>query len=570
MISKKGLLMIKKHLAVILYALLLIYQGASAKEPLVLNAAKKELNRSMTQLKTEKNPPYYISYSIGDIKSYRLNASFGKIVRENDDKQRILDIDMRIGDYQLDNTHIIRGAGFSFSSSKGAVDLPLEDDEEALRSSIWFATDASYKSAIERYEKVITNKAVKVKEEDSSADFSTEKPEKYSEEIPNITIDLNLWKERLRHLSSIFAKENWLLNGSVSFQAEFKTKYFISSEGSELQMYEPYIRIFVSAMTKADDGMTLPLYKSYFSYTPEGLPDDKTIEKDIYQLIATLSKLRTAELMKTYSGPAILSGEASGVFFHEIFGHRAEGHRQKDPSSSQTLKNFVDKSILPDFIDVYFDPTIKSLKGREISGHYVFDDEGVRAQKVMSVENGSFKNFLMSRSPIEHFSNSNGHGRKQSGYHAVSRQSNLVVDAHKTVTLEKLKEMLRDECKKQDKEWGLYFVQVQGGFTFTGTTIPNAFNVTPIIVYKIYADGRPDELVRGVDLIGTPLTTFSKVIAAADDLGIFNGICGAESGGVPVSASSPSLLVSQIEVQRKAKSQSKPPILPSPVTTESN
>ncbi|MFM8473216.1 MAG: metallopeptidase TldD-related protein, partial [Candidatus Kapaibacterium sp.] len=166
--------------------------------------------------------------------------------------------------------------------------------------------------------------------------------------------------------------------------------------------------------------------------------------------------------------------------------------------------------------------------------------------------------------PIEGFASSNGHGRRQAGYRVVSRQSNLMVEAHERIGADSLVRALRTECKKQTKEYGLLFEDISGGFTFTGRTVPNAFNVQPLVVYKIYADGRPDELVRGVDLIGTPLATFNNIIAAADDCGIFNGVCGAESGGVPVSASSPSLLVSTIEVQKKSKSQAKPPILSAP------
>jgi predicted Zn-dependent protease len=296
------------------------------------------------------------------------------------------------------------------------------------------------------------------------------------------------------------------------------------------------------------------------------MPSEAEMLNDLNQMVTTLQSLRTAPLMSTFSGPAILSGEASGVFFHEIFGHRVEGHRQKDPNSSQTFKGYEGKKILPDFIDVVFDPSAKILNDKPLAGYYIYDDQGVIGQKVVTVHEGIFKGFLMSRSPIEGFPNSNGHGRKQPGFSAVSRQSNLMVIAKKTKPVADLKNMLREECKKQDKEFGLYFSVVQGGFTFTGRTVPNSFNVLPLLVYKIFADGRPDEIVRGVDLIGTPLTTFSNVIAAGDDIGIFNGVCGAESGGVPVSASSPSLLVSLIEAQKKAKSQAKPPILESPDT----
>ncbi len=535
-----------------------------AQESIILKSARTELNRTMSELKSQPIPPYFLSYSITDIHTFRITSSFGKLVTADSNKNRVLDIDLRVGDYKFDNTHIIRGASFSFGSSRNSVDLPLEDDEFAIRAAIWSGTDRSYKKAIETYEKALTNKAVKVQEEDTSADFSREKPQKFIGSEVKLKINTSEWINRLNRISALFAEHGWIYSGMVNLNVEVTTKYYVNSEGSFLQFSEPSYRIFISGRTKADDGMNLPLFKSYFSFSSEGLPNEDILINDTRKMIETLGKLRTAPTMQTYSGPAILSGEASGVFFHEIFGHRVEGHRQKDPNSSQTFKGFENKSILPDFIDVLFDPTINKLRGVELSGHYLYDDEGVKAEKVVSVENGVFKNFIMSRSPIENFPSSNGHGRKQAGYSAVSRQSNLIVDAKKTVKVEDLRKLLIEECKKQDKEFGLYFEKVQGGFTFTGRTIPNAFNVQPILVYKIYTDGRPDELVRGVDLIGTPLTTFSKIIAAGDDLGVFNGICGAESGGVPVSACSPSLLVSMIEVQKKTKSQAKPPLLPSP------
>lgn len=493
-----------------------------------------------------------------------MSASFGKLELSENTHSRVLDIDLRVGSHELDNTHPIRGSSFEMGGAGGSKILPLGDDEATLRTALWAATDREYKNAVERYGKVLTNRQVKVREEDTSADLSHERAYFYSEAPLPFNIDTAAWKEQIRRLSGIFASASYLYDGTVYMQAEVQTKYFVNSEGSEIQVSEPTIRVFAQAKTKADDGMSLPLYRSYFAFTPEKLPGEQQMAADIRQVIDLLGKLRTAPLAETFTGPAILSGEASGVFFHEIFGHRVEGHRQKDVNSSQTFKTFIGKKILPDFIDVVFDPTIKSLNGHDIVGYFKYDDEGIPGQKVVAVDNGIFKNFLMSRSPIEGFPNSNGHGRRQAGYRVVSRQSNLLVQASKTIPFDKLREELRKEAKKQKKEYGLYFVEISGGFTFTGRTVPNAFNVQPLVVYKVYADGRPDELVRGVDLIGTPLTTFNNITYAANDLGIFNGVCGAESGGVPVSASSPSLLVSTIEVQKKQKSQAKLPILPPP------
>lgn len=556
-----------------MYKLAIIFLFISVKysySESILDIAKAELTRNFEELQKEANPPYYISYNITDIEKISINASFGNLISNDSVNQRILDIDLRVGNYNFDNTHIIRGSSFNFGGGSGFEFLPLDNNALAIKRKIWYSTDKVYKEAIETYEKAKSNAAVKVEQEDKSADFSKETPVNYSESVNKLKIDRNKWVSYVKQLSNLFNSDPLIYDGSVSFQLENKTKYFVNTEGSQLKFDESSIRVFVYAKTKANDGMSLPLYESYFAFTPESLPPLGKIESDILDIIALLKELRGAPLMDTYSGPAILSGEASGVFFHEIFGHRVEGHREKDPSSSQTFKKSVGESILPDFIDIIFDPTIKERNGTELSGYYKFDDQGVKSEKVVSVDNGIFRSFLMARSPIEGFDHSNGHGRKQAGYNAVSRQSNLIVESTNKVEDQELFELLRDECKKQNKEFGLYFKTVQGGFTFTGRTVPNAFNVLPLVVYKVFADGRPNELVRGVDLIGTPLSTFSNILSTSERIGIFNGICGAESGGVPVSASSPDILVSKIEVQKKKKSQAKPPILEAPkkVTTD--
>jgi predicted Zn-dependent protease len=269
-------------------------------------------------------------------------------------------------------------------------------------------------------------------------------------------------------------------------------------------------------------------------------------------------------MIEPFTGPAILSGRASGVFFHEIFGHRIEGHRQKSENEGQTFTKQLNQAILPEFISVVDDPTTQRVNGVDLNGHYRFDDDGVAAQRVNVVEKGVLKNFLMSRAPISGFESSNGHGRKAPGYRTVGRQGNLIVQASTTVPDAKLREMLVAEAAKQGKAFGLLFKDISGGFTLTGRSSPQSFQVTPIMVYRVYVDGRPDELVRGADLIGTPLTSFSKIVAAGDTPEIFNGFCGAESGYVPVAAVSPAILTTQIEVQKKAKSSERPPILPPP------
>jgi predicted Zn-dependent protease len=355
-----------------------------------------------------------------------------------------------------------------------------------------------------------------------------------------------------------------VLYSDASLNVETSRRYFVSTEGSRIVTSDSTARLMIMAMTKADDGMELPLYRTYFAKSPDGLPSETQLVADVREMVGLLDKLRSAPVVDPYTGPAILSGRAAGVFFHEIFGHRIEGHRTKQADDAQTFVKKLNEPVLPPFLSVVFDPTLERDGDTELVGHYAFDDEGVKARRVVAVDKGVLKTFLMSRTPVAGIQHSNGHGRAMPGLSPVSRQSNLVVETSESVPFDDLVARLKREIRQQGRPFGLFFQNIEGGFTFTGRQIPNAFNVLPNVVYRVYPDDRPMELVRGVDLIGTPLTTFGHILAASRERETFNGVCGAESGPVPVSASSPALLVGQIEVQKKLKSQEGLPVLPAP------
>jgi len=351
---------------------------------------------------------------------------------------------------------------------------------------------------------------------------------------------------------------------TVSGQAE--TRYFVNTEGTRLEFGRGYARIFVSASAKAADGADVASFESFEAEDADRLPDDKTVLAAIDRVAKDVTALLDAPEAEPFVGPAILSGRAAGVFFHEIFGHRVEGFRQKDEDEGQTFTKSVGTEVLPNFLSVIFDPTRHSMAGEDLYGWYDYDDEGVKARPMTAVENGVLKTFLMSRSPIAGFSQSNGHGRRQPGYEVVSRQSNLIVQSAKAVSDAKLREMLIEEIQRQNKPYGLYFRDITNGFTNTSRGGLQAFSVVPVIVYRVYADGRPDELVRGADIVGTPLASFAKILATGDKPEVFNGYCGAESGSIPVSAVSPAILVSEIEIEKKAKANDRPPLLPAPAS----
>jgi TldD protein len=541
--------------------------GGGATKPTGLATLEEELQRGMRELSGKgKPPPYYIAYEIHDRNDVTVAASYGALVQSSTRHARILDTDVRVGSYKLDSTHTIRSNDFDFSSVTGGhpVALPLSDDASALRAVAWRETDRRYHDAAERLVKIRTQRTLKVADDDPSDDFSREKPASYLGTPATLTVDVPAWEQRIRQLSSRFRGQADILDSGVTLQASGLTRWLVNSEGTVVQTGRNYARVYLEANARADDGMELERFETFDAANIEGLGSNAEMEKAADAIIADLRALRRAPLADPYIGPAILEGRAAGVFFHEIFGHRVEGHRQKNEEEGQTFAKKVGEPIMPAFVSVYDDPTLSRLGTVDLNGFYRFDDEGVVAQRATLVSDGVLRGFLLSRSPTRGFSQSNGHGRRQEGRAIVSRQGNLVVEPKRIVTVTELRNLLRAEARRQGKLYGLSFRDISGGFTNTQRGGPQAFKVLPILVYRVWVDGRPDELVRGVDLVGTPLAALSRIIAASDDYQTFNGYCGAESGFVPVSATSPSLLVQQIEVERRDKGNDKPPLLPAP------
>jgi TldD protein len=538
-------------------------QGAA--DTRAFSLLQSELQRNFQILSKQDAPAYFMSYTLHDIRTSNLSASIGALQRSDESRTRFATVEVRVGDYVLDNTHPIRGDTRAANPRVSQVSLPVTDEEKPIRLALWRATDRTFKQASEALTRVKTNVAAKVKEEDPAPDFSREDVQTYTGEPIAYALDTKAWEARLRRISAPFADQPFVFRSEVSLSVESDNRFYVNSEGSQVATGDVSFRLFIQAVTKADDGMELPLYSSYFATSSSGLPDEKDLTADAQKMIDLLSRLRKAPLVDPFSGPAILSGRAAGVFFHEIFGHRVEANRQRSADDGQTFASRIGQPVLPTFLSVIFDPTLKKVGNTELMGHYLYDDEGVKARRVTVVDKGILKTFLVDRAPTRDFPRSNGHGRAEPGYLPVSRQSNLLVESGKSVSNDKLMDMLREEARKQGKPFGLLFDNIEGGFTNTGRGSANAFNVLPNVVYKVYTDeARAPELVRGVDLIGTPLSAFGKIVATGDKVDVFNGVCGAESGGVPVSASSPPLLVSEVEVQKKAQSQEMMPILPAP------
>ena len=543
-------------------ALLFSFVGATfAQSSALLNALQEELQRNFQILKQKADPPpYFIAYEITDQDYHALGATLGALNSVNTGRRRYLDVTLRVGTPQLDNYHRTRE---SARVTSGAP-LSLDDASDSIQRRVWAETDTAYRAAAERLIRIRTNTQVQVAAQDPSDDFSTEEPSVHIEAPARLELSEGSWSERLRNLSLGFGRYPDILTSNVSLIAQADNRYFVNTEGSRVEHGRNFLRVVISAQARAEDGMNLGTSATFDAAEPSGLPNVAAIQAGIEQVARNLTALLKAPVVEPFLGPAIFSGRAAGVFFHEIFGHRIEGHRQKDETEGQTFTARIGEKVLPDFLSVSFDPTLRKAAGADLNGWYTYDDEGIPARRLAAVENGVLKAFLMSRSPVKGFSQSNGHGRRDPGYEVVSRQSNLIVESSRAVPEARLRQMLLDEVKKQNKPYGLLFADVTGGFTTTARAGPQAFKVMPVVVYRLYPDGRPDELVRGADIVGTPLACFAKIVATSDKAEVFNGYCGAESGNVPVSAVSPAILVSEIEIEKKQKSQDRPPLMPFP------
>jgi TldD protein len=542
---------------------------AQSPTPLLLEAMTTELHRAFGMLgkqaaagpDAEKQmPPYFLSYSVADATSVSIRAQFGAVVDSSSSHVRVADVQIRLGAPSLDNTH-----GDHRSSAVNTLQLPLVDDRAALSRSLWLATNIGYGTALDNYVRVKTEAQVRAKEEDTSPDFSQESPQTHiGKPAPPVSIDRSAWERRVRDLSKIFGEFPDVYQNVVMLTVQNETDYFASSEGSQLAAPHFKARLVALASTRADDGMDMFRDQTFEAETVEGLPSQAQLEAAMRELGKSLEALRKAPVTEPFNGPAILSGRASAVFFHEVLGHRLEGQRQRGDEEGQTFTKELGKPVLPEFLSVSDDPTVTKFGNTWLSGSYEYDDEGEKARRVDLISSGMLKTFLMSRLPIASFSNSNGHGRSETGHVPTGRQGNLIVSSTKKVPEAELRKQLIEEAKKQGKAYGLYFEDISSGFAVTQRSSPQAFQVIPLVVWRVYVDGRPDELVRGVSIVGTPLAAMKRILATGEKSEVFNGECGAESGTVPVSAVAPAMLVSEMETQRQPQGTARPPILPKP------
>jgi len=536
----------------------------------ILDAMSTELERNRTRLRLGENPPpYFISYSVKDLTQAYVAARYGALFDDSTSRDRRVFADVRVGSHELDNS-ISEEFDFNFSlkgtSYTTRKEAPLDDDLPALRTALWLITDEKYKGGLFNLLKKKGEAVYVVDDPKKPPSFSREKPSTYVGAQVSYTFDRARWSALVRKVSARFNEAPKIFDTDVRVTADKEVRYFVNSEGSRIVTEQTFYGVHVFAVTRADDGQLLDDSRDYYGFREAELPSDEKVMKDAESLIQELLALRAAPAIDPYTGPAILEAEAAGVLFHEAVGHRLEGDRMDNDAEGKTYKGQIGRQVLPPFITIVDDPTLALLSGKPLNGFYRYDDEGIPGQRVPLVEAGVLKNFLVSRHPVDGFLHSNGHGRGQGNRRPVARMANLIASSTNQVSDAELKRMLIAEAKRQGKPYGLIIRDIQGGNTNTSSFGYQAFKGIPRLVFRVDARDGKETLVRGVEVVGTPLSAVNKIIATGKTQGVFNGFCGAESGNVPVSTVAPATLLREIELQRVVEGRDRPPILPSPAS----
>lgn len=540
-------------------------KAAPAPADPVLGALEAELGRTRDQLRLEDyERPYFVGFRVIDRDNLEITARFGALVEHERETTRNVAADVRVGDYSFDSSP--DPSDFSFDEGvtfEPPTQAPLDPDPNALRATLWLLADTAYKKALSSHLRKRAKKVSNVEEKHVDS-FSKEPPAQFRSPAVNFTVDPKGWAEMARRLSARFRRGQGIIEGALRISAAHTRTWIVNSEGGRVVKEDVLYSVGISALSRAPDGMLLDQGQTLYGRSMRELPDEKGLEKLVDEAMTNLAALAAAPVADPYTGPAILEPEATGVFFHETVGHRLEGERQKDENEGRTFKGQVGLPIMPPFLMVRDDPTLAQAAGLSLNGHYPYDDEGVKAQNTVLVDKGVLKTFLTSRTPVEEAPRSNGHGRAQGTQRPVARMGNLIIEAQNAVPRAALTQMLIDEARKAGKPYGLIIRDITGGSTNTSNYGYQAFKGSPRMVYRVDAKTGAETLVRGVEMVGTPLTAVNKIVAGSKEVGVFNGFCGAESGYVPVSTVAPATLFREIELQRSQRQKERMPLLPAP------
>jgi len=519
--------------------------GAIASDP-VLKAMHEELERSKAKLKMDNVPaPYYIEYRLADVREFNADAAFGALTQNQTIHARSIHVVVRVGDYKQDSYY---GRGM------GTVELaPLDNDILALRRQLWLATDQAYKMASEALamKKAVMSEYTGAQPFD---DFAHATPVQLIEPLAHLEYDPQPWIAMIEKSTNLFRADPKI--ESLSAHAQFRAinQYFENTEGTVTRHGYTVCELVLSGSTQASDGMRLDRSPYFITATPRELPSAADFQASAEKMLATLKQLREAPIVdEDYSGPVLFSSDASTDIFDSMVGRNVLGDRPKPGDSARTTGDFASNyksRVLPAFLSVIDDPTLKVFQGKTLIGSYDTDDEGVRPEKVSLIQNGILENYLLGRQPIRDFPESNGHGRAGPGQSPEPSIGNLIVQSKEALSPADLRKKMLDLCRQESKPF-CYFVETMA-------------NDNPRLLYRVYVSDGHEELVRGAifDELDTR-TLRTDLVAVGNDPLVSN-----REGTIPTTVIAPSMLLDELEVKRTDEKNAKLPEYPPPDLTQ--
>jgi predicted Zn-dependent protease len=582
-------------------------QPAIAADPdKTLNAMQDELDRARTRLelkipdKADPARPYYIQYRILDLDVRTIVAEFGALISSTTGKNRIMSVDVRVGNYNLDSSNFITDEGFSgFLGSTGTVGI--DRDYDSLRQDLWLATDQAFKAAVENFSKkqAFMSRLAKAP---SIPDFSAAPPFVNVEPLRDPDWTTRNWEQEARAVSAALRQFPQLQSSRVTYHLIYTTSYLLNSEGTKIRSNRSLAAIEASLATESDDGMNLHNFLAVYRHRPDELPAADVVKKDLEKAGEQLITLRVSQPAADYDGPVLFEPPAAGSLLAQMLGPSLSGARgplAMQSAFDQLMDRLGGRSewtgklgtrVFPGTVSLVDDPTVKQFAGQDLLGSYEVDEEGVKAERVPLVTNGLLLNFLMSRRPGPDLEHTNGHGR--AAYLGEPRPliSNLFFTSSTAIAPDELKKKFMDACKQNGNKWCLIvramdnpvlgvreqddlseIVMGAAGGAASGDRLP-------LLVYRVNVDDGKESLIRGARLSGLTLRAMRNIAGIGNDATPFNftesqqtgfsgtalAAFGSADSGVPATVIAPSLLFDDVEVHGARGEPERLPLVPPP------
>ncbi len=560
---------------------------------IVMSAMKDELTRSMKELKLENlQKPYYIEYQLKVMGEYNASAFLGNLTNSSSGFNYILNVSVRVGDYQFDNSNFL-DIGFSFFGSTDDEErftnrrIPEEINYDILRRQLWLATDAAYKQSSEVYSKKVAS-IKNLTRKDSIPDYSIVKPSKSYDTTNKFDFQFDYFIKLIKELSNQFSGLPQIYTSKVNFEYLPTRIYYLNSEGIEYIKDEHFSGIEAICFTQTEKGIPIAQHYSVYSRQPKNLPSKDSLRRAINEIaIKLIAKTSQSSLEDSYNGPVIVEGQAAGEIISRVFAPNLIAQREK--LSEGMIASFggrfnafqkkIGGRVLPEFISVFDKPKELNYKSTELVGYYTIDDQGIEPKNVTLVDNGFLKTLLNDRTPIKRVMESNGHRRG-----GVPMFSNLFffLDSTKTFSNQDLKKKLLELVKQRELPFGIIIRKVMNQNIFSTSLMSQTYgaisflidqNSIPIVeAYKIYPDGR-EELLKNVQINSLSHQSFKDILFGSKEIYVHNLLAQNPGGGfgsegsawIPSSIISPSLLFEDLEITNVDKDIPKPPFLSNPI-----